>query len=300
MKLVMGASGFVGGAIKRVTPEKMLFFSRKEYDLLHSQECPKGDGIETIIYCADYYPGLHYTAGNPYDVYMKNVIMYNNLFRFAAENKVKKIITLGTTACYPVTDDPLQEEMFAQSYPEMTHPKMRGYALSRFTLLDIARVFYEQYGILHSHLILPNLYGPGDKFESGKSHLLSSWIRDFSVAKKKREGITLWGSPYAQREFMYIDDAAQSILALSSLSPHREILNVGNETRPTYGELAHEILRAIGYPVVPQWDKTKTNIRLREILDLRELEKYKRFLPSPTPLALGIEKTVAYYNEVYG
>jgi GDP-L-fucose synthase len=306
MKLVTGSNGFLGSAIKKSLEEKAeeaVFFTRDNFDLANGQQIPSLQGIDTIIHCADYYPGLKYTSEHSKEVYEINVNLFKNMFELARENNIRKVFTIGTTGCYPVTNELLKEDMLAMNNPEKTNPKLIGYNLSRFTLFDIAQLYKSMFEIEHKHLILPNLYGPGDRFEVEKSHLLASWIRDFTSAKDRRnELIELWGSPRAQREFMYIEDAAGFILALTDQDIHREILNVGCGLTPTYEQLAKTILQAIRYdsPGRIQWDESRKNLRMREAMDLTELNKYSKILTQTTTFNEGINKTVAYYKKIRG
>lgn len=302
MKLITGTNGFLGSAIKRSLdskPEKAIFFTRKEFDLENGYVPPIVDGIETIIHCADYYPGLQYTSENPQEVYDRNVRIFENLFALARKNKIRRVVTIGTTGCYPLTDEPLREDMLLAKDTTNTNSKLIGYTRSRFSLFDIAKLNNRIEGIEHSHLILPNLYGPGDRFELGKSHLLSSWIRDFITLKEKNEPVTLWGSPEAKREFMYIDDSANYVLALSEQSLHREILNVGHGLTPTYGELARTVLYSIGHhpDEIISWDESKKNPRMREVMDLTEIERYSHLFPETTPFSEGVKRAVDFYQK---
>lgn len=305
---IVGANGFLGSEIKRrmaESGEKGIFLTRHEFDLL-SGEIPKlATPPEVVIYCADYYPGLKKTEQEPQDVYFKNVQMYFRQFEMLVKNNIKHIITIGTTACYPTIDTPLGEGLIENANNnsfDQLNPRMRGYALSRFTLLQIARIYAEKFGIKHNHLILPNFYGERDKFQPGRSHLLSSWVRDFYAAKRDgHRQINLWGSPDCQREFIYIGDAASYVLSLASIGPKEGILNVGTGTSPTYRELAGQILQALDFWSQNRliWDTSIKNSRTKEVLDLTRLSKYADQLPASTSLEKGISKTVDYFVGKY-
>lgn len=305
---IVGANGFLGKEMKRQileSGEKGVFLTRKEFDLLGS-EIPKLETIpEVIIYCADYYPGLTQTEQSPQDVYFKNIRMYFNQFEMLVKNGIRHVITIGTTACYPTIDTPLGESLIEQANQgsfDKLNPKMKGYALSRFTLLQMAKIYEEKYGIRHNHLVLPNFYGEGDKFQPGQSHLLASWVRDFHKAKQNVEKqINLWGSPNCQREFIYIGDAASYVLSLSNALLDETILNVGTATTPTYQELAEKILQALDYSSKGKlsWDTSVKNTREREILDLSRLSRHKESLPQSTSLEIGIKRTVDYFLNNY-
>jgi GDP-L-fucose synthase len=306
MLAIIGANGYLGRALTgRADFEEVphLALGRADFDLMgNSIPDLQSKEISTIVYCADYYPGLEYCGQHGDEIFRVNTCMYQALFAFAIQNGVKRVITIGTTACYPVTDEPLREDMLDRKVLDQVHPKMRMYAASRYWLFDLARHYEKSHGIAHIHLIVPNIYGPGDKFEPTRSHLLSSWIRDFHVAREERkETIELWGTPLAKRELMYIDDVAYYVYALAQMELGTRVLNIGTAVAPTYGEIAHRILRALDYEKTGRlrWDLSRRNARLSETLDLT---RFLQLFPTQPamPFQRGIVKTVQYYeSEVY-
>ncbi|MGD0284125.1 MAG: NAD-dependent epimerase/dehydratase family protein [Candidatus Saccharimonadales bacterium] len=294
MEVLVGRNGFLASAIDRTDHEDLVVLGSKELDLLASNvpKIPAIKNADILFDAADYYPGVNATAEHPVEVYEKNVRMYENLFAFAALNGIKKIVTIGTTGCYPVSDELLSESMF-NGDPAKLNQKLVSYALSRFTLLDIAALYRAKADIAHTHLVLPNFYGPGDKYEVGRSHLLASWIRDFQAAKTAGQtAIELWGPPTQRREFIYIDDAARYALALGRTAITQEVLNVGTATTPTYEDMAKTVLRALDFECTINWDLEKSFPRQQEVMDLTAMQKYASHLPVATPFDKGVNITV--------
>ncbi len=295
MEVMIGKNGFLASAIRRVDDSQdTLVLGSADFNLLEDNPpaIESARGADLLIDTADYYPGVKATAEHPVEVYETNVRMYEKLFAFAALNGIKKVVTIGTTGCYPITDEPLREDMFNDD-PSKLNQKLMSYALSRFTLLDIAALYRSQAGIEHSHLILPNFYGPGDNYEVGRSHLLASWLRDFQSAKEAgKTEIELWGPPSQRREFIYIDDAARYTLALSRVALKDEVLNVGTGTAPTFEEMAVGILKALDFECKLKWDLEKTIPRQQEVMDLSALQNYAASLPEPIAFEEGLNITV--------
>jgi GDP-L-fucose synthase len=309
MIAIIGARGYLGSALRlraALEEEPHLALTRNEFDLLGS-EVPhlKDQDITTAIYCADYYPGLEYCGQHGDEVFRINTCMYQALYAFAVRNEIKRVITIGTTACYPMIDEPLREDMLDRKVLDHVHPKMRMYAASRYWLFDLAKLYEKSHGIAHVHLIVPNIYGPCDKFDPTRSHLLSSWVRDFHAAwGAHQEHITLWGSPDAKREFMYIDDVASYVFILAKMGLGSVIMNVGTGLTPTYGEIANAILQALNYDEVGRvkWDTSRKNARMSETLDIERFWKWKggQYFPDPTKFQIGVKRTVDFYmSEVF-
>lgn len=299
---VVGSNGFLGRALQRQPEAKgTLFLTRQDWDILGDATLPQLPAdVEVLINCADYYPGLEATNAHPYEVWLANVTLYQRLFQLAEEQDVGRVITIGTTACYPVTDELLKEEWIEEGvdYARLNQ-KMLPYAASRFSLLDVSAIAARK-GIEHLHLILPNFYGPGDKYEPGRSHLLSSWIRDFYAAKDRQEQMELWGDPQTQREFIFIDDAAALVYAFARFcEPQAEIYNVGHKLAPSYLELADGVCRLIGFTDGFVFDESKPNPRKREVMDNARMLASGVEVPPMTPFAEGLALTVLDYEQRY-
>ena len=64
--------------------------------------------------------------------------------------------------------------------------------------------------VLIIRCIMPtNLYGPGDNYHPENSHVIPGLIYRFHDAKVKNlKSVTVWGTGYPRREFLYVDDMA--------------------------------------------------------------------------------------------
>ncbi|MDB5163890.1 MAG: fcl [Candidatus Saccharibacteria bacterium] len=295
-KILIGRNGFLSQAMQRADGD-LIVVGSADFDLLNDE--PKAlesiDGADILFDTADFYPGVKVTSENPVEVYEKNVQMYETLFALARANNIGKVVTIGTTGCYPITDELLREDLFNGDASKLNQ-KLVSYALSRFTLLDIAALYRGNFGIEHSHLVLPNFYGPGDRYEMGRSHLLASWVRDFQTAKETgQDEIELWGPPTQRREFIYIDDAARYTLALGQMTLAEEVINVGTGTTPTYKEMADTILKVLGFDGKLKWDLDKPVARNQEVMDTSVMQRYAVDLPAPTDFQQGVKLTVEDY-----
>ena len=73
-----------------------------------------------------------------------------------------------------------------------------------------------------------NLYGLNDNYDLEKSHVLPALLRKFITAKKnKAPFVTIWGSGTPRREFLYVDDLADSCLFLMTSYNEPGLVNSG-------------------------------------------------------------------------
>lgn len=282
MILVLGGSGFLGSAIRDLEPRGFNFVPRRCPDLLGG-DAPDCSGFDAILYCADWYPGLARTAEDAGLVRDTNVAMFATALRMARTTKGRRIVSIGTTACYPTLDEPMPETMFME---EPLNPKMRGYAQSRADWILNARAA----NVRHNHLVLPNLYGPRDQYEAGRSHLLASWLRDLRASGGRMK---MRGDGSNRREFMFVRDAAAIVVRLAAEPLAEEILNVGGGFTPTYRELAESACRALGVEPSLEWETERAG-RALEVMDSRKLG---RVVPR-TPFCDTLTETVEWMEAV--
>ncbi len=278
MILVLGGTGFLGSALRDMEPRGFNFAPRRFPDLLDSSafDCA---GFDAILYCSDWYPGIDRTAEDADLVRDTNVAMFATALRMAGTTKQRRIVSIGTTACYPTVDEPLTETMFME---EPLNPRMRGYALARADWILNARAS----GVRHNHLILPNLYGPRDRYEPGRSHLLGSWLRDLRANGGR---MRMRGDGSNRREFMFVRDAADIVARLAVEPPEHEILNVGSGFAPTYRKLAEDACRALRLTPRIEWESAPHG-RMLELMDSQRAP----VAPRQTEFGAGLAETVRW------
>ena len=90
-------------------------------------------------------------------------------------------------------------------------------------MMDLGRAYFDQYGFRSVFGLLGNLYGPGDTLDAGRAHVVAALImRCLSARTSSRSG----GGSRATREHLFVEDAADGLLALARYdSP--DPLNIG-------------------------------------------------------------------------
>jgi GDP-L-fucose synthase len=108
-------------------------------------------------------------------------------------------------------------------------PTNEGYALAKLVATKTVELASAQYGLNWRSLILSNLFGPGDHFNSDKSHLLAAIITKVEAAKRTNAPeIIMWGTGDVRREFTYVEDVADFIAAkIFALENLPAALNIG-------------------------------------------------------------------------
>jgi GDP-L-fucose synthase len=141
-----------------------------------------------------------------------------------------------------------------------------------------------------------NLYGPNDNFDLESAHVFPAMIRKFHEAKNAgSDSITFWGTGSAKREFLHVDDLADSLLHLMQTYDGSEIVNIGTGEDVSIKELAETIGRIVGYKGKIEWDSSKPDGTPRKLLDVSRLHG----LGWKHTIALedGIQSTYTWYKE---
>ena len=274
---IAGHRGMVGSAVWRALEAKgytnILGRTSSELDLRNQQAV--SDFIEAeqpavIIDAAAKVGGILANNENPYPFLMENLQIQNNLIDSAHKYGVEKFIFLGSSCIYPkFAAQPLKEEYLLTGSLEPTN---EWYAIAKIAGVKACQAIRKQYGKDFVSLMPTNLYGPHDNFDLKSSHVLPAMLRKFYEAKKNADAtVELWGSGTPMREFLHVDDMAQSVLfALENVLPEY-LYNVGTGTDVTIKTLAETIQHIVGHQGDIVWDSTKPDGTPRKLMDSSKL-----------------------------
>ena len=150
---------------------------------------------------------------------------------------VAKFVCLGTICAYPkFTPVPFREDDLWNGYPEETNAP---YGLAKKMLLVQLQAYRQEYGFDGIYLLPVNLYGPRDNFDLATSHVIPAMIRKFLEAQAAgAPEVVLWGDGSPTREFLYVDDAAEGIVAAAEAYDGAEPVNLGSGEEIAIRDLA--------------------------------------------------------------
>jgi GDP-L-fucose synthase len=297
--LVTGASGFLGRHIVTLCPNKVQphtqlrnpFAVQKMFDLYADQTI--------VIHCAANVGGIGKNQREPATLMYDNLLMNTHVLHEAYAAGVQKFVGIGSVCAYPKhTPVPFREVDLWNGKPEDTN---FPYAETKRALLVMSQAYRQQHGFNAIHLLLANLYGPGDHFDPVNSHVIPAIIRKMVEAKQQGTGnVVLWGSGQATREFLYVEDAAQAIIRAAEVYNSAEPINIGTGKSIRIRDLAFIIREIVGYTGGITWDTTMPDGQMERHLDVsRSLDELD--WQAQTTLKDGLQRTVDWYmREVVG
>ena len=277
-------------------------FSRKNgFDLLDyekSLDLIQEQRPEVIVHCAAHVGGIAYNRLHPVEVFEDNVRIGLHLAKACHEGGVKWLINVMPNCVYPGDLDEYEETKWWEG---PIHDSVLTYGLPRKMLWGACFAYCQKNPDFKPiHLIFPNMYGPGDHFDSVRSHAMGALISKVIDAKNKGEkSVEIWGTGQPIREWLYIKDGAMAIRKtlerLDKFQPN-DIMNIGVTKGITILEMARLIQKIVGWegdfilrPEMPDG-------AMKKILVADRMKSKLDWVPA-TDLSTGIRETVKWYLE---
>jgi len=310
---IAGHRGLVGSAIVRQLESRgfsnLIMRTHKELVLTNQAQVQnffKQEKLDYVILAAAKVGGIYANNTYPADFIYQNMMIEANVINSAYENKVKRLLFLGSTCIYPkAVEQPMREDALLTGVLESTN---EPYALAKIAGIKLCESYNRQYGTDFRSVMPTNLYGINDNFHPENSHVIPALIQRFHQAKANNDAeVVVWGSGNVMREFLYVDDMAEASLFVLELDeqtykantqPMLSHINVGTGKDVTIREMAETIKLVVGYEGKLTFDATKPDGTLRKLIDVTRLTnmgwKYS------VDLKAGLQKTCKWYLKENG
>ena len=297
---IAGHRGMVGSGLERKLRKEgynnIVTKTSSELDLRNQQAVYDFFELEKpayVILAAAKVGGIH--ANNAYkaEFIYDNLMIEANIIHSAYLNKITKLLFLGSSCIYPkMAPQPLKEEYLLSGYLEPTN---QPYAIAKIAGIEMCDSYRAQYGCNFISAMPTNLYGTTDNYHPENSHVLPALIRRIVLAKNNNEpSVTIWGTGTPRREFLHVDDLADSCYFLIQNYNEQGLVNIGSGTDVSIKELAELIVSEVGYEGELLFDMAKPDGTPRKLLDVSKLNslgwKYSITLEE------GIKKTVKEFK----
>lgn len=232
---VAGSNGMVGASfiknLKKQGYKNLIIRNRKQLDLTNQQKVfnfIKKTSPEIVIICAAKVGGIYANNTYPSEFFYDNIMIAINLIKSSFQNKVPRLLFLGSSCIYPKNaQQPIEERSLLSGYLEPTN---EAYALAKISGIKYCKYISNQFGFDYRSVMPTNLYGLNDNFNLKNSHVIPGLIHRMYLAKLKKQKIfKIWGSGKPMREFMHVDDLVNASIKAIKLPKNKWKNIVGNE-----------------------------------------------------------------------
>lgn len=303
--LLTGGGGFLGSHLLPMIieagakPENILVPRQSdEWDLRRPNDCIRAIADrDIVIHLAAHVGGIAYNLAKPAEIFYDNASMALNLIDASYRAGVRKFIGIGSVCEYPkITPVPFSEENLWDGYPEESNG---AYGLSKRMMLVQSQAYHKQYGFNAIHLLLTNMYGPGDNFDSTSSHVIPALIRRIGDAQNRGDSfIEIWGSGNASREFLYVKDAAKAIVLAAEKYDKPEPVNIGCGREIKIKDLVTLICKLMNFNGEVRWDTSRPDGQPRRSLDISRASEEFGFRVE-TRIEEGLREAINYWYNSY-
>ena len=299
--LVTGAGGFLGrhvvAALRAAGCRRIVEPRQKEFDLTLEADVERlfaAARPDVVLHLAACVGGIEFNRRCPGEIFYRNVMLNTLAMEHARRAGVARFVGIGSVCAYPEhTPVPFREAELWNGYPEPTNG---AYGLAKRAMLAQGQAYRAQYGFDAIHLLLMNLYGPGDNFDAATSHVVPALIRRFlEAAEAGAPEVVVWGDGLATREFLYVEDAARGILLAAERYDSSEPVNLGAGFEIAIRELAGLIAELTGFRGAVTFDASRPSGQRRRMADVSRARREVGF-EARVGFREGLARTIEWYR----
>ena len=277
---IAGHKGMVGSSIQRKLKKSgytnLLVIDKKKINLLDQKKVfnyLKKNKPSLVIIAAARVGGILANSKNKDRFLYENLQIQNNLIHGAYLAKIKNLIFLGSSCIYPKNcKQPMKEKYILTGKLEETND---AYAIAKIAGIYMCASYSKNYNLNYRSLMPPNMYGPGDNYNLQNSHFFPALINKITQAKiKNKKYIVLWGKGNAQRELMFVEDFADSLVFFMNKKIKEPFLNIGTGKSYSIKWYAKFLMKKIGVNLKIKFDKTKPDGMPIKCMDISLAKKY--------------------------
>jgi GDP-L-fucose synthase len=252
---------------------------------------------QIVFNCAARQGGLAYQQKFPADIFDDNLLLGFNTMRAARDSSVEKYVNVVAACSYPGYLDGLMSEDDYWNGP--LHDTVLNYGFTKKSQVVQGWCYRRQYDFNSIHLLMTNLYGPGEHFHPDRSHGLAALVRKFYDAKRNsQKEVVIWGTGKPVREWLFVRDAAEALVMAAESYNDAAPINVSLGGGLSIYELALLIQELVGYEGELVYDRSKPDGALMKAFDNTRCKKLIGWEPK-TSLREGIKETLAWLAANY-
>ena len=243
-----------------------------------------GGGSDTRVCHLAAQAGVRHSIDNP-DIFLTdNVQGYNNVIEFCRKNEVGGLVYASTSAVYGDNT----EEIFRET--DMTDKPISLYGMTKKANELQAYTYHSLYGLPCTGLRFFTVYGPWGRPDMAL-FLFTNWILN-------DEPMNIFGEGKMQRDFTYVDDIVQGVVASIDHNYPFEVFNLGGGKTEELMDYVSTLEKAIGKEGQKNYMPMQKGDVVSTTADISHAQDKLGYNPN-THIDTGIPKFVEWYREYY-
>lgn len=214
-----------------------------------------------------------------------NVLATIKLLDSSVANQVSRVVFLSSGGTvYGKTSEAVLQEGSSEN-------PISSYGIQKLCIEKILYLYNELYGLDYRIIRLSNPFGPYQR-PNGVQGVIST----FTWKALNDEAICIYGDGSVVRDYIYIDDAVDGILNISSDNATYKLYNLGSGIGTSVNEVVDSIKAALGKNI----DITHTPGRQVDVpINVLDITRYTNDFGNPATVSLetGIKKLAQFYKE---
>jgi GDP-L-fucose synthase len=245
-----------------------------------------------VINCSAYVGGLQFGYKHPAELFFNNMQMCINILEACRKHNIVRLVNPISNCSYPAKATLFKEDEF---WDGELHESVLSYGFARKASWVGSWAYNKQYGLDTINLILSNMYGDGDHFEEERSHAMGALIMKIVEAKKNNLScVNVWGTGNPVREWLHVNDGAESLVRGLFIAPHVQPINIGVSSGISISEMVNIIKNYVAYDGEIIYDDSKPDGAPYKTVDGSKCELLLGWKPT-TNLIDGIHATIDSY-----
>ncbi len=234
--------------------------------------------------------GVRHSLIDPYAYVTANVLGHVTILEAARRlDRLEHLVYASSSSVYGGNT----KLPFAETDPVNTPVSV--YAATKRADELISHAYGHLYGMPQTGLRFFTVYGPWGRPDMA--------YYSFAVAIMRQSPITLFDGGRLRRDFTYIDDIVQGLLACLDHPPVEgatpQVFNIGNNRGELVSELVRLLEESLGRSaVVASVDRPVADV-VETLADLTAIERHVGYRPV-TPLSVGIPRFAAWFLKNHG
>ena len=228
--------------------------------------------------------GVRYSIDNPYAYIDSNVNGFINILEGCRNNDIKNLCYASSSSVYGLNKD----QPFKTS--DLTDTPISLYAATKKSNELMAHTYSHLYNIKATGLRFFTVYGPW-----GRPDMAPMLFTDAILNERP---IKVFNHGNMSRDFTYIDDIIDGIVAIINNPSSNTIYNIGSSAPVSLMKFIESIEDALGKKSVKQLMDIQPGDVVSTYADISGLINDFNYKPA-TPLSIGVHNFINWYKEFY-